>query len=534
MPNPSAGHRFRPRPTFSWWLLGFIISLGSCSTGDDCGGPFCVVPPKQIEATRLQVASGDGQTGTPGLELPQPVEVLVTDADEHPVPDVEVQFTVQQGGGTLSEAVLRTDYQGNAAVHWTLGTEPGTNTLQVTASGSEGGPLTGSPITFTAQGVRPPPARLVLRQAPSDVAQNGIIFSRQPVIGVLDAADHPVTGISVSAAISAGPGTLNGTTTVATDAAGRAVFTDLAILGSIGSRTLTFSVSDPALTPVSAPIDVRAGPFARIEAQQPVSYQGIVGSPVTPAPSVLVTDDNGNPVPGAVVTFTADRDASVSPTSVATDVHGIAEVTSWTLGRTADTRYTLSARLPSGNPVTFTADAKAGAAGRLEIVVQPSSTAQSGAALSQQPSVQVLDELGNPARQAGVTVNVTLASGPAGTLQGAPASTDANGRATFSNLKLTGLVGNYTLSFSATGIAGVTSGVSLPGSPWRVSRLPRPGAECRWLRNQSSRSRTTVAIRSRRPEFRSPPPLWAVTAACRARPRWSRTEAARPSTPILR
>jgi adhesin/invasin len=480
MPNPSADQRFRSRPASYWWLLGLLLSMGSCTGDDQCGGPFCVVPPKQVEATRLRAGSGDGQMGTPGRELAQPIEVLVTDAEDRPVADVEVRFTAQQGGA-VSPVAVRTDYQGQASVRWTLGSGPGTQTLQASASGPTGFPLDGSPLTFTAQGVHLPPARLVLRQAPSDLAQNGIVFSRQPVIGVQDAEDQPVPGVAVSVAITAGPGTLNGTTTASSDAAGRAVFTDLSILGTVGPRTLAFTATAQTLTPVTAPVELRAGPFARIEALQPVAYQEIVGSPVSPAPSVLVTDDNGNPVPGVVVSFTADRDGSVSPSTIPTDARGIAQVTSWTLGRTADTRYTLSARLPSGNPVTFTADAKAGAAGRLEVVVQPSSTAQSGTAFDRQPSVQLLDQLGNPIRQAGVSVNVTLSSGPAGTLQGAPATTDGSGRAAFSGLKLTGLVGSYTVSFSAAGIAGVSSEpIALTaGPPSRLSLARQPSAAAR-------------------------------------------------------
>ena len=483
MHNPSAGHGFRFRPASFSWLLGLLLSIGSCTGDDQCGGPFCVVPPKQIEATRLQAGSGDGQTGTPGRELPLPIEVIVTDADDRPVADVEVRFTVQQGGGTLSAETVRTDHQGRSQVRWTIGPEPGPQSMLASAAGATGFPLNGSPVTLSAQGVRPPPARMVLRQAPSDLAQNGIIFSRQPVIGLLDSEDQPVPGASVTVAITAGPGTLNGTTTVSTDAAGRAVFTNLAIVGVAGSRTLGFTVAGSALTPLTAPVELRAGPFARIDPQQPVAYEEIVNTPVSPAPSVLVTDDNGNPVPGVIVTFTADRDGAVSPTTLATDEQGIAQVTSWTLGRTADTRYTLSARLPSGNPVTFIADAKAGAAGMLEIVVQPSAAAQSGTTFDRQPSVQVLDQLGNPARQAGVTVNVTLSSGPSGTLQSAPATTDASGRATFSNLRLTGLVGSYTLAFSAASIAGVTSEpIALSaGPPSRLSlaRQPSPAGRSR-------------------------------------------------------
>ncbi len=483
MQIPSAGHRFRSWPASSWWLLGLLLSIGSCTGDDQCGGPFCVVPPKQVEATRLQVGSGDGQTGPPARELPLPLEVVVTDADDRPVTDIEVRFTVLEGGGALSAETIRTDYQGRSQVRWTLGSEPGPNTLQAAAAGPTGFPLNGSPVTLSAVGIRPPPARLVLRQAPSDLAQNGILFSRQPVVGVLDAEDQPVPGTSVSVTITSGPGTLNGTTTVGTDAAGRAVYTNLAIVGVAGPRTLEFTVAGTTLTPLNAPVELRAGPFARIDARQPVAYQEIVNTPVSPAPSVLVTDDNGNPVPGVVVTFTADRDGSVSPTTLTTDAQGIAQVTSWTLGRTADTRYTLSARLPSGNPVTFTADAKAGEAGMLQIVVQPPTTAQSGATFDRQPSVQVLDQLGNPAQQPGVSVNVTLSSGPSATLQGGPAITDANGRATFSSLRLTGLVGSYTLSFSAASIAGVTSDpvglTAAPPSRLSLARQPSPAGRSR-------------------------------------------------------
>ena len=108
MRSPSVDHHFRSRPAFSWWLLGLLLSVGSCSGDDQCGGPFCVVPPKQAEATRLTAASGDGQNGTPGHELPAPVKVFVSDADDRPVADVEVQFTVQEGGGSISAAAVRT------------------------------------------------------------------------------------------------------------------------------------------------------------------------------------------------------------------------------------------------------------------------------------------------------------------------------------------------------------------------------------------------------------------------------------------
>ncbi len=475
------------RPRLSPTLVGIIaaISLQSCGSGEDlCGGPFCITPPGRQEATRLRAGSGDRQVGAPGRELPLPLKVLVTDDDGRPIPDVEVSFrAVGEGSGTLSEAGSRSDYQGSAQVTWTLGPEPGAQSVQALAASSSGSALGGSPVTFTAEAVRPPPARILLLQAPPATSQNGMLFAQQPVVAVVDSEDQPVAQADVSVSIASGDGTLEGTTTVSTDAEGRAAYSDLAIRGPTGPRTLRFSVSSPALEVVSTAVNVGAGSATQLAGNQPLSYQGTVNSPVTPAPSVVVRDPAGNPVPGIAITFVADRDGSVSPSTVITDELGVAQVTSWTLGRSAGVPYSLTARIQSGgsDPVTFTATPRAGAAGKLEIAVQPSPTARSGTALSRQPVIQVADELGNPARQSGVVVRATLSSGPAGTLRNASATTNAAGLASFSDLSLTGLIGDYKLSFSAPTLAGVASDLIsvAAGPPSRLALTAAPPAAAR-------------------------------------------------------
>ncbi|MEE4295171.1 MAG: DUF1566 domain-containing protein, partial [Wenzhouxiangella sp.] len=83
-------------------------------------------------------------------------------------------------------------------------------------------------------------------------AQSGVILPQQPVVEVRDANGNPVlaAGTNIIAAIASGGGTLTGTTTVATDVSGRATFTDLAISGTVGDRTLSFSAG--ALTPATS------------------------------------------------------------------------------------------------------------------------------------------------------------------------------------------------------------------------------------------------------------------------------------------
>jgi hypothetical protein len=480
-----------PRPRTSNWALALALSAGvtlsSCGGGDgsDCGGPFCLGP-DQPQATKIKLGSengGDGQTGAPGRELPRPLEVIVTDSDDKPVQDVVVTFSVGQGGGSLSGSEIRSDLQGRARATWTLGTEPGDQKAQATADGISGIPLSGAPITFSAQAVRPPPASLVLRQAPSVSARNGIPLEQQPAIDVLDSDGQPVPGVQITAGIASGGGSMSGTTAVVSDGSGRATYTDLTLVGAGGPHTLRFSVADPALEVLSGTIILGAGGPAQIAGIAPLAYAGTVTSPVSPPPSVVVKDAAGNVVPGITVTFEANRDARVSPETAVTGANGVARVTSWTLGSTAGVQYTLTARVEgSALPaVRFAASARAGAAGRLAIAAEPSSPTQNGAPFSQQPVIQVTDQDGNPAPQPNVLITATVSSGPNGDLQNATANTDVTGRATFSGLTLTGTVGGYTVSFSAEGLTGVTSNPIMltVGAPAQLAVAVPPPANVR-------------------------------------------------------
>jgi adhesin/invasin len=443
---------------------------------------LCVEPVEPLVASKLTGPVNTGQRGAPNQKLPLPIIVKVLDDQDRPVPGVEVSFTVGDAGGSVSEPVVESGIDGTAQVDWVLGPTPGEQILRIEAT-TDDSPLEGSPLTAAALAVRPPPADLGLQTEPSGTAQNGVPFAQQPVVQVLDSEGQPVAEVQVSASIASGEGTLSGTTTLASDPLGIVAYTDLAIIGVSGPRTIQFAVTDPALSVTSGVIQVTAGTATQMTLVPPRTYEGIVGSPVTPSPSVQVKDAAGNPVAGVAVNFTTDRDASVSPTAVVSDEGGIAQVTSWTLGATANVQYSLTATMPSSQvpPVVFTATARPGAAGRLQIVTQPASSAQSGAPLSTQPVIQVTDQNGNPAPQGGVRVTATVASG-SGDISNGVASTDGSGRASFSGLTITGRVGTYTISFSAQGLAGVTSSpITLAAGP--ATRLalisPAPTAQSR-------------------------------------------------------
>src|SRR5207248_814012 len=141
--------------------------------------------------------------------------------------------------------------------------------------------------------------------------------------------------------------------------------------------------------------------------------------------------------------------------------------------------YTLSFVAAGLTPaVSGTITVGAGVATQLTLTTQPSTTAQSGVAFARQPVVQLRDAAGNAVSQAGVTVTAAIATG-GGTLGGTlTAATSGTGVATFTNLSISGTIGDRTLSFSATGLAPAVSGTITVGAavPTRRSPAPQPSA----------------------------------------------------------
>ena len=183
-------------------MVGIVaaLSVQNCGGGEDlCGGPFCVTPPGREEATKLRAGSGDGQVGAPGRELPLPLVVIVTDDDDRPIPDVEVSFTVAgPDGGTISQSGDPIGPPRQRAGKWTLGPQPEPKRSKRRRKTLLGTALNGSPLTFSAEAVRPPPARILLLQAPPTLVQNGIPFDRHPVVAILDGDNQPVPQVDVT------------------------------------------------------------------------------------------------------------------------------------------------------------------------------------------------------------------------------------------------------------------------------------------------------------------------------------------------
>jgi PKD repeat protein len=203
-------------------------------------------------ASGLSIVSGNNQTAEAGTQLPADLVVRLVDAEGNGVPGAGVTWVVGTGGGSVTPENGMTDETGRASAQWTLGATPGQNRVDAVVSGV-------GVVNFTATGTAAAPAALSVRTQPSSTASNGIPFGRQPVIQVLDTRGNeaPTAGIEVTAQLAGGGGEVVGTTHRRTDASGRASFTDLAISGAEGQRTLVFTASGYAGAASNA-IEVRA------------------------------------------------------------------------------------------------------------------------------------------------------------------------------------------------------------------------------------------------------------------------------------
>lgn len=90
---------------------------------------------------QLRYVSGDAQQGEPEVELADPLVVEVVDGAGNPVENETVAFNVRGGGGSLAPTEVATGADGRAETRWTLGPNPGLNTMAASIAGQPELPL---------------------------------------------------------------------------------------------------------------------------------------------------------------------------------------------------------------------------------------------------------------------------------------------------------------------------------------------------------------------------------------------------------
>jgi adhesin/invasin len=333
------------------YTLGTVT--GTDSVRAQAGGTSAVFTANALTGAPAAIAvlSGDAQSDTTGLVLPNPFIVRVADAFDNPVAGTKVYWNVVSGGGDLAVDSSFTNGSGQTFAGYTLGPVAGTDTISATLACGCGS------VTFTATAIAAAPASIATVSGDSQTVVVNRVADTLAVV-VRDGANTPLPGVKVDWAFFPAVGSFTevlpaGIQSTYTDSLGiaRGVYTagtqagtvriEASVAGHIDSLYL-FSVADTASAIVVAAGDAQA---------DTAGY-------VLPSPLIVqVRDAFNNPVAGTLVHWSVVSGSGIlSLDSSFTNASGQA-FTGYTLGPVAGTD-TISATLACGcASVNFTATA---------------------------------------------------------------------------------------------------------------------------------------------------------------------------------
>ncbi len=427
------------------WRASVLLLVVACGE---------TTPSAPLSPSAIAVVTAGPYMGTAGLPLADPVAFRVTGTDGQPLDGVQVSFAAT-GSGTATPATATTDAQGIAKTTWTLSRTAGANTLAASVGAIN------STVAATGAAGR---AATVANVTPTTLtAPAGSTIATPPSVRVSDAFGNPVANVTVTYALLSSGGTLVGPV-VRTNAQGVATPGAWTLGAVAGNQLLVARVEEGGVTnnPIVFTAAATAGAATSLQAASSTNQTAAAGANVTP-PSVRAVDALGNGVPNVTVTFAVTGGGgTLTPSTVVTDVSGVATLTRWTLGATAGTNTVVATSTGLGS-VTFTATGAAGAATTLIAIAGDAQTAPAGRAVAIAPTVVARDAQGNPV--GGVTVNFTVLAG-GGTVIGGRQVTDASGTAQVGGWFLGTTPAINTLAASAAGLPAVNfTATSTAGAP---------------------------------------------------------------------
>ena len=446
-----------PRDSIGQPLVGRAISWSSSNSAIATVTPAGVVTAVGAGSADI-VATSEAKAGSATLSV----------APIPPTPVASVAVTLASASLSVGESTQATattyDATGGVltgrAVVWSSD-NPAVATVSATGLVSAVGPGA-TDVVAMSEGMRGSSA-IQVRSLPTQLgfavppagAVSGLALTTQPVVLVRDAAGNLVntSTANVTAAITAGAGTLVGTTTVA-PVNGIAVFTDLRIDGA-GAHTLTFTAT--GLASASASLTVTQTPATLVVLTQPAG--ATTGSSLATQPVVQVLDNAGRPILGSslAVAATIASGTGTLTGSPATAVDGVATFSGLRVDGSGAVTLAFSTASPALRVVSATFPVAVGPAAKLTMAVQPSPSVTSAVPFPTQPVVQLRDVADNAVAQSGVAVTASIASGGGTLAGGTTVTTDASGLATFSDLSITGFDGPRTLAFHAPAMTDAIS-----------------------------------------------------------------------------
>jgi adhesin/invasin len=266
----------------------------------------------------LTIVGGDQQSASVGSAAPQPLEVQVIDTLGDPMDQVDVSFAVVVGQATLVSSDVTTGALGTASTGVTLGTAAGAVEVRAAVAGLPS-------VTFDLTALAGPAASIVATDGDGQSGTVGDVLGTQLVATVRDSFDNPVSGATVSFAVTVGLGGNPGLSpsTSATDASGEASTT--LTLGSLAG-TYVVTASTPGVSGSSATFTAtaNAGPAVNLELVSGNNQVLAAGESFDPF-VVKATDLFGNAVAGTTVQYTvqnASTAVTLPPAAGSTGANG--------------------------------------------------------------------------------------------------------------------------------------------------------------------------------------------------------------------
>lgn len=422
----------------------------------------------------ITIVAGNNQSTTVNTNFSTAFSVVVRDSAGNAIPDTTVTFTAPSTGasgkfGASRTALVRTNSTGVAtAPTFTADTLAGS--YQVSASA----PGVATPALFNLTNVAGPAARITATAGTPQSATIGTTFSIRFRARVTDQFNNPKGGLLVTwtRPTTGASGTFQGnvntaTTDSATGVAEAQPFTANLVSGSYVVTASVSGVSDWA----SFFLTNTASAPRTITAAEGILQSTTVNTAFTAPLLARVEDQAGNPVPNALVTFTAPisgasgRFANDSTTySTLTDSLGFARTT--VRANTIAGGWNAEARVSGvGSPAIFSLTNTPGAPSSLQVTAGNNQEATVNTFYGTNFAVTVRDAFGNPTP--GVLVRfIRPTTGPSGTFNGNvdTARTNSSGVATAVPFRANTIAGFFKVAATVNGGPPVDS-LSLRNSP---------------------------------------------------------------------
>jgi len=194
--------------TIGTWQLGTRTGLNTLTISSGTLTPVVLsVTTTAGPPARFTTSQTATFIGTAGQALTQQLQATLTDRFDNPVSGTAVTVQVSAGGGTVAAASAPTDAAGTVTIpSWTLGQSRGANTLTATAGSAT--------VTFNAIGQAGAPSTLTVASGGDQRALAATLLTGPATFVVRDRFGNPVPRRTAAFAVTAGAGTLAGTTAV--------------------------------------------------------------------------------------------------------------------------------------------------------------------------------------------------------------------------------------------------------------------------------------------------------------------------------